>query len=99
MCKIIEMPLSSQGGRSAVVTIRLLLNCEDIPVAQMGTDCLFIDAPVDRQPGEAILVLKIDQSESCWKIWLPDGISAKSEKVWIAALTNPEISEPAAKLR
>lgn len=60
MCKIIEMPLSSQGGHSAVVTIRLLLNGEDIPVAQMVPDCLFIDAPVDHQPGEAILVLKID---------------------------------------
>ena len=48
----IEMPLSSQGGHSANVTIRLLLNGEDIPVAQMGPDYLFIDAAVDRRLGE-----------------------------------------------
>jgi hypothetical protein len=81
------MPLSSQGGHSAIVNIRLLVNGDAIPVAQMGPDYLFIDAPVDHQPGEATVVLNVDQSESRWKVWLPNGISAKSEKVSIAALS------------
>jgi len=81
------LPLSSRGGHSAIVNIRLLLNGDDIPVAQMGPDYLFIDSPVDRQPGEATLVLKVDLNESRWQVWLPDGISAKSEKVAIAAVS------------
>ena len=81
------MPLSSRGGHSAIDNIRLLLNGDDIPVAQMGPDYLFIDSPVDRQPGEATLVLKVDLNESRWQVWLPDGISAKSEKVAIAAVS------------
>jgi len=81
------MPLSSQGGHSALVNIHLLVNGASLPVAQMGPNYVFIDAPVDHRSGEATLVLKVDQSESRWKVWLPDGISAKSEKVSITALS------------
>lgn len=81
------MPLSTQGGHSALVSIRLLVKGDVMPVAQMGPDYLFIDSPVDHQPGEATVVLNVDESESRWKVWLPNGISVTSEKVSIAALS------------
>ena len=74
------------------MNIRLILNGAEIPVAQMGPDYIFIDSPEDHQPGEAILVMNVDQSESRWNVWLPNGISAKSERVSIAAL--PESKSP-----
>jgi hypothetical protein len=70
-----------------MVSIRLLVNGDAIPVAQMGPDYLFIDFPMDHQPGEGTVVLNVDGSESRWKVWLPDGISTKSEKVPITALS------------
>ncbi len=35
--------------------------------------------------GEASLVLRVDQSERSWRVRLPDGISAGSKRVTIAA--------------
>ncbi len=79
------MPLRNNGGHSAIVNIQLLVNGDSIAVAQMGPDCLFVDTPVPHQPGEATLVMSVDQSEQRWKVWLPEGISAGSERIAIAA--------------
>ena len=35
-------------------------------------------------PGEASILLKVDDSESRWNVRLPDGISASSKRVAIA---------------
>ena len=67
-----------------MVTIHLLVNGSTIRVAQMGPDFLLVDHPVDHGPTEATLVQKIDNSESKWKVRLPDGISSKSERVALA---------------
>ncbi len=76
---------SSQGGHSARVKMRLLVNGCSISVAQMGPDFLLVDAPTNHPPGEASLVLQVDQSESRWTVHLPNGISAKTKRVVIAA--------------
>ncbi len=76
---------SSNGGHSAQVKIQLLLDGGSVPVAQMGPDFLFINAPFDYPPGEASLLLKVDQSERRWNIRLPYGMSAGSSRVTIAA--------------
>jgi hypothetical protein len=78
---------TSRGGHSAIVKIRLLVNGDSIAVAQMGSDCLFIDAPLDDPPGDATIVMWVDDSERRWKVRLPDGISAGSERISIAALS------------
>lgn len=80
------MPLSSSGSHSAIVKIRLLVNGDSIAVAQMGPDCLFVDSPTDHRPSEATVVMSVDQSEQRWKVWLPEGMSSKSERVPITAL-------------
>ena len=73
-------------SHSSLVKIRLLLDGHSIDVAQMGPDCLFVDLPIDAPPGEATIVLNVDQSERRWRVRLPQGISASSEKIVIAAV-------------
>ena len=76
--------LSSQGGHSARVKMQLLVNGDSIPVAQMGPDFLLVDAPFDLHPGEASVVLQVDESERRWNVRLPDGVAAGSKRVAIA---------------
>lgn len=78
------MPASSNGGHSAQVKIQLLIDGASFPVAQLGPDFLFVDAPFDHPPGGAGLILQIDQSERRWNVHLPNGISAGSHRVMIA---------------
>lgn len=80
-------PTSSQGGHSANVKMHLRLRGQAIPVVQMGPDFLLVDAASDQAPGEASLELKVDASERSWRIRLPEGISAGSKRVTIAAAT------------
>jgi len=80
-----ELPLSSQGGHSAQVTMRLLVNGLSLPVAQMGPDFILLRAPVNQGPTIATLVMQVDQNERRWNVRLPDGISAEVHRVKIAA--------------
>jgi len=79
--------LSSQGGHSAQVKMRLLVNGGSIPVEQLGPDFLLVDTPFDHPPGDASMVLQVDQSERRWNVHLPHGISAGSKRVAIAVRT------------
>ncbi|TMP98950.1 MAG: hypothetical protein E6L09_10625 [Verrucomicrobia bacterium] len=77
--------LASQGGHSAQVKMRLLVNGGSITVEQLGPDFLLVDSPFDHPPGDASVVLQVDQSERRWSVHLPHGISAGSKRVAIAA--------------
>jgi hypothetical protein len=77
---------SSYGGHSADVKIHLLLDGVRVPVAQLGPDFLLLVAPVEHEPAEATITLRVDSSESTWKVRLPDGISSGSRRVAIAAV-------------
>lgn len=82
--KLASEPESSaliRGGHSTIVKIWLVLDDKSIPVAQMGPDFLLLNAPFDYPPGNAGVVLQVDQSERRWKVRLPDGISAASNRV------------------
>lgn len=65
--------------------MHLLLNGESIPVAQLGPDFVLLDAAGEQPPGEGDLVLRVDESERSWRVRLPDGISASSRRIAIAA--------------
>jgi hypothetical protein len=78
------VPISSQGGHSAQVKMRLLVNGGSISVVQLGADFLLVDAPFDHPPGDASIVLQADQSARRWNVRLPTGISANSKRVAIA---------------
>jgi len=74
------------NGHSAQVKIDLLIDGASVPVAQLGPDFLILDAPFDHPPGNARLVLRVDQSDRQWNICLPDGISATANRVAIRGL-------------
>jgi hypothetical protein len=73
--------LSSQGGHSAQVKMRLLFNGISLPIAQMGPGFLLVDEPIDHPPTDASVVLEIDQSERRWNVYLPKGISKNSDLI------------------
>ena len=77
-------PTLSQGGHSAHVKIDLLLEGRSIPVAQLAPDFLLLDTAINLPPGEATLVLRVDESERHWRVRLPDGASATSLRVALA---------------
>ncbi|MDB6020737.1 MAG: hypothetical protein JWQ04_594 [Pedosphaera sp.] len=77
------VPLSSQGGHSAQVNMRLLINGFSVPVAQMGPDFALVDSPVNHPPAAASMVLQVDQAERRWNVYLPSGISAGKTRVEI----------------
>ena len=56
-----------------------------LPVVQLGPDFLFVGEPVDLSPGEACMVMRVDESESQWKVYLPNGISTATNRVAIMA--------------
>jgi hypothetical protein len=80
--------MSSHGGHSARVKMRLLVNGHSIPVVQMGPDFLRVDAPTSHPPCNASLVLQVDQNERRLNVRLPNGISSESERI---AIANPVI--------
>jgi hypothetical protein len=76
--------LSSHGGHSAQVNMRLLVNGGSLRVTQMGPDFLFVDEPINHSPADVTLVLQVDETERRWQVRLPNGISADSNRVVIA---------------
>ena len=74
----------SYGAHSAEVKMRLIVNGTVVRITQMGPDFLFIESPTDHPPCEASILLKVDDSESQWKVRLPEGISSDSKRVALA---------------
>lgn len=75
---------SGQGGHSAQVKMRLLLNGSSIPIAEMGPDFLVLESATEHPPGDATLELCVDANERRWKVRLPEGISSDSRTVTIS---------------
>lgn len=64
--------------------MQLLVNGSTIRVRQMGPDFLLVDKPINHPPGNANLVMHVDENERRWGVRLPDGMSADSDRVVIA---------------
>ena len=62
----------------------LFVNGTSIGITHMARDFVLVESPIDHPPGEASILLKVDDSESRWNVRLPDGISASSKRVAIA---------------
>ena len=74
----------SYGPHSAQVKMWLIVNGAVIRITHMGPDFLFIESAADHPPCEASILLRVDDSESQWKVTLPDGISKASRRVALA---------------
>ena len=81
------MPKSSQGGHSAQVKMKLLVNGSSISVAQMGPDFLLLAETIDHPPTNASIVMQVDENERRWNVRLPNGISSESKRVSILEVT------------
>ncbi len=77
--------MATQGGHSADVKMRLLVSGRSFPVAQMGPDFVLLESPVNHPPAHASVELQVDQSKRSWNVLLPNGISADTKRVVIAA--------------
>ncbi|HLX69700.1 MAG TPA: hypothetical protein VKV04_08750 [Verrucomicrobiae bacterium] len=75
-----------KGGHSAQVRIKLLVNGSSIPVAQMGPDFLLVNGAIDHPPGNARIILQVDESKREWDVHLPEGISSTSKRIVISAV-------------
>jgi len=64
--------------------MRLIINNSSVSITQMGPDFLFIEGGLDHPPGEATIVLQVDQIERRWRVSLPDGISKDAKRVALA---------------
>jgi hypothetical protein len=64
--------------------MRLSVNGLSLPIKQMGGDFLLLESPVNHPSSQASIVLHVDDSERCWNIWLPAGISSLIDRVAIA---------------
>ena len=72
------------GAHSAQVDMRLIVNGATIDITHMGGDFLILKNATEYPPGKASIMLKVDQSESRWDVFLPDGISATHKRVVIS---------------
>ena len=72
------------GAHSAQVEMRLIVNGTSLGITHMGRDFVLVESPTDYPPGEASIVLKVDDSESRWNVTLPKGISKASKRVPLA---------------
>ena len=78
------MAEQNYGAHSALVEMRLIVNGSSISITQMGPDFLFIESASDHPPGDATIILQVDDSERQWKVRLPEGISKDSKRIALA---------------
>jgi len=72
------------GAHSARVEMRLIVNGTSIGITHMGRDFVIVESPAEYPPGEASILLKVDESENRWNVRLPNGMSVNSRRVAIA---------------
>lgn len=78
--------MKPQHGHSADVEMRLIVDRQSLPVAQLGPGFLLLDSPIDHPPCDALVIVLVDGDDRMLHIRLPDGMSKDSKKVRIAAL-------------
>ena len=64
--------------------MHLVINDSSVSITHMGPDFLFIEGGHDHPPGQATIVLQVDQVERRWQVNLPDGMSKASTRVALA---------------
>lgn len=72
------------GAYSAQVEMRLIVNGASLSITHMGPDFLIIESPGEHPPGEATIVLRVDQNERRWTVRLPDGLHPGQKRVQIS---------------
>ncbi len=71
----------SNNGRSADVRLQLVVGNQTLQLGQIGPGSVILEDPAELSPCEAEVVMYVDSTERRWQVYLPDGISAKSNRV------------------
>ena len=71
----------NHGAHSAQVTMRLVLPDASLRITHLGPDFALLASPSDHPPCEASILLRVDDSQSQWRVRLPEGISKSSTRV------------------
>jgi len=66
------------------VEMQLIVNGDSINITHMGPDFLIVESPAEHPPGEATIVLQVDQSLRRWNVRLPDGLPRGHKRVLIS---------------
>jgi hypothetical protein len=74
----------SYGAHSAKVEMQLIINGKSIGITHMGPDFLLVESPTEHPPGEATIVLQVDQSERRWTVCLPNGFHPGQKRIQIS---------------
>ncbi|HEX4121239.1 MAG TPA: hypothetical protein VH619_11525 [Verrucomicrobiae bacterium] len=74
----------NSGAHSAQVEMQLIINGESIGITHMGPDFLIVESGKEYPPGEATIVLQVDQSERRWTVRLPCGLQPGRTRVSIS---------------
>ena len=59
----------------------LFVNGTSIGITHMARDFVLVESPIEHRPVEASILLKVDDSESKWNVFLPEGMSHTSNRV------------------
>jgi len=76
---------STSTRYSAKVRIRLHINGQTLPVAQIGDGRLFFDTPVTFEESTGVIVMTVDGQEERWHVTIPD--QAEPSRIIAAQLT------------
>jgi hypothetical protein len=71
----------SVNGRSTDVRLHLVVGNRTLQLGQIGPGSVILEDPAELPPCEAEVVMYVDSFERRWQVYLPDGISAKSNRV------------------
>jgi hypothetical protein len=67
-------------GYSAKVSLNLEVDGRLISLHQIGPDSIWLREPIDLPPGDATVIMHVDEFEQQWAVYLPDGLSANSRE-------------------
>ena len=73
-------------GHSALVYMELRVNGQVLPISHMAPGFLILKQPFDHPAADAEVYLRIDDSESSWRVRLVEGISTERRKTKVAPL-------------
>lgn len=71
------------AAHSAQVHMHLEVVGQSLPIAQLGSDFLILEKPVDLAPTRGAVVMRIDAGERRWPVSLPDGANTAIERTRI----------------
>jgi hypothetical protein len=72
------------GAHSALVKMQLVLQDISLRITHLGPDYALLESPPDYPPCEASISMRVDDSQTEWRVRLPDGISRSSKRVALA---------------